>query len=238
MTLSPAEFEVAVERFYDGQSPGDAPLYGFADAARMIGVPASTARWWMRGRRADGHEPVLLTEPSKRSRGLSFLDLLELYAVKQLRKVHGIRLDAVRRAVRYAETELGVARVLLREDLATFGDDVFLTHLGDLVALSSAGQLVLLDVVKGYLRRVDREDAYGPVRFYPEFPGMEHDPDGKPVSISPFVAFGRPTVTGTGIRTSVVAARIDAGESVSEVARDYSIGEHLVTSAIRYEYAA
>lgn len=238
MTLSQVALGTAVDRFYAGHSPVDSPLYSFADAGRMIGVPPSTARWWVRGRKADGHEPVLLTRPSEQSRGLSFLDLLELYAVKQLRKVHGVRLQDVRRAVRFAESELGVAKVLLHRDLATFGDQVFLAHLGELVSLSGAGQLALRDVVEGYLRRVDREDTFGPVRFYPEFAGMEHDPERRPVAISPFVAFGRPIVRGTGIKTSVIAARVDAGESVEEVAHDYGIAPHLVTSAIRYEYAA
>jgi len=238
VTLGQVDYAHAVERFYAGVSPVDSPLYTFADAGRMIGVPASTARWWVQGRRSDGHEPVLLTEPTEKSRGLSFLDLLELYAVKQLRKVHGVGLQAVSRAVRFAESDLGVTRVLLRHDLATFGDQIFLAHLGDLVSLSGAGQVALRDVVESYLRRVDREDAFGPVRFYPEFPGMEHDPERRPVAISPFVAFGRPIVRGTGIKTSVIAARIDAGESTEEVARDYDIAHHLVTSAIRYEYAA
>lgn len=237
MVIHP-EVITASREFYVGASPLEASLYTYNDVPRMVGVPSSTAQWWMRGRVADGHKPVLRARPTEKRRGLSFLDVLELYAIKQLRQVHGVELDSIRRAVRYAERALGVERVLLREDLATFGRELFLTHLGDLVSLTRAGQVALRDVVEAYLRRIDWAEGIGPVRFYPKFPGIEHAPNLKPVSISPFIAFGRPTVTGYGVKTSVIAARIDAGESVDEVASDYGMDVGLVTSAVRYEYAA
>jgi uncharacterized protein (DUF433 family) len=55
------------------------------------------------------------------------------------------------------------------------------------------------------------------------------------VTVNPKVSFGRPCVLGTGIKTSVVAARIAAGETVTDVAKDYGISEEAVRGACRFE---
>jgi len=58
------------------------------------------------------------------------------------------------------------------------------------------------------------------------------------VTINPRVGFGRPTVTGTGISTAVLASLVRAGESVDSVAEDYDLSIDQVTAAIRFEEAA
>jgi len=226
---------VELERFYGGLNPAEAPLYTFAAASRYIGVPVSTVRWWARGRVRGGYEAVLQIGPGS---GLSFWDLLELHAVDRLRKVHGIELESIRRAVRFAEQQLNVSRLLLREDLRTFGKNIFIEHLGDLVGISAGGQIAIREIIERYLSRVDRDESRMPIRYYPDFPGVDRVPDHKPVAISPLVGFGKPTVSGTGIHTAVVASRVDAGESLQEIARDYDLSLELVWSAVIYENAA
>ena len=53
--------------------------------------------------------------------------------------------------------------------------------------------------------------------------------------IDPRISFGYPTLRGTGIKTSVIVSRIDAGESVEEVAADYELDAGQVKSAVVYE---
>jgi uncharacterized protein (DUF433 family) len=59
-----------------------------------------------------------------------------------------------------------------------------------------------------------------------------------PVSIDPRVSFGRPVVKGTGIRIKIIADRIDAGESVKNIADDYNLDEDVITQVLYYEKAA
>lgn len=224
--------------FYGGLHPADVPLYSYADVSRLLGVSPSTVRWWARGRTQEGYEPVLVDPHRRGYKGLSFSDLLEVQAIHRLRRVHGVGLEAIRRAVRYAEEEIGMKRPLLREDLATFGGDIFVTELGNLVGLSAGGQIALRGVIEAYLHRLDHDEALRPIRFYPTFPGMEQVKDSKPISISPVVAFGRPTIAGTGIKSTVVASRIDAGESEAAVAEDYGLNINQVISAVIYEFAS
>lgn len=186
----------------------------------------------------DGYEPVVAGDHGNDYKGLSFSDFLEVYAIHRLRRVHGVRLEAIRRAVKYAEKEMSIGRPLLRVDLSTFGGDIFVKELGALVGLSAGGQIALRGVIESYLHRLDRDEALRPIRFYPAFLGMELVTDSRPIAISPVVAFGRPTIAGTGIRTSVIASRVDAGESEADVAADFGVSLNHIISAVIYEFAA
>ena len=56
--------------------------------------------------------------------------------------------------------------------------------------------------------------------------------------IDPTVSFGRPVVAGSGITTSVLVQRVDAGESIEHLAHDYGIEPRLIEDAIVFEKAA
>ena len=62
---------------------------------------------------------------------------------------------------------------------------------------------------------------------------MEKTP--KNIAIDPLIAFGRPTITGTGIATNVIAGRFGAGEKVEELAKDYELTETQIDEALEYE---
>ncbi|HEX2207279.1 MAG TPA: DUF433 domain-containing protein [Longimicrobium sp.] len=52
------------------------------------------------------------------------------------------------------------------------------------------------------------------------------------------LSFGRPTVAGSGIQTSVLVQRFHAGESLGELAADYGLTEGQIKSAVLFERAA
>ncbi|MBI2567469.1 MAG: DUF433 domain-containing protein [Candidatus Schekmanbacteria bacterium] len=56
--------------------------------------------------------------------------------------------------------------------------------------------------------------------------------------VDPWVAFGKPTVAGHGISTAAIARRIDAGETVADLARDYDLLPEQIEGAVVYEQAA
>ena len=49
------------------------------------------------------------------------------------------------------------------------------------------------------------------------------------------MSIGRPTISGSGILTSVVVQRIDAGESLRSLAEDYGLSEEQLNAAILFE---
>lgn len=219
-----------IRNFYGEADPSEVPLYTYAAVARTIKVPYSTVRWWVKGRNTE-YDPVIRAE----SDGLlSFSDLLELYVVKVLRN-RRITLSAVRRAVDYAEQQ-GIRRVLLSENLTTSQREIFLEGLTETVALSRSGERALHGILDGLMQRIDRSDRDAPV-LHPEYKGEQLLESGYPVSVSPVVAFGAPTVTGRGMETATIRARIDSGETIGEIADDYSLAPPQITAALIYEHA-
>jgi uncharacterized protein (DUF433 family) len=76
-----------------------------------------------------------------------------------------------------------------------------------------------------------------PVRLYP-FLSSETLGQDRPIAIDPRIAFGRPVVVRRGISTHVIAERIDAGETVSDLAADYDLAPAEIEQAVLYERAA
>ena len=223
---------------YSGQDPLEMPLYTYADASRYINIPSSTVHSWSQG----SHQKGKFYKPLINASGddilpLSFHNLVELYVLSALRSFHQISSTKIRQALNNAKSKLGKERVLLSEELFTFGRDMFIEDLGDVINLNKGNQIVLKDILKNYLKRVQRDDAKIPIKLFPMIEGLS-DRDHNPVSIDPQVSFGRPVVTGTGISTKVIASRINAGESPETVASDYKLSVDKVTEVLYYEKAA
>ena len=219
----------------------DAPAYTFLAAARCLGMPQATLRYWVRGRISQtvegqfGSEP-LIGAPEGVGNLISFNNLVEAHVLRALRTEKRIRMTAVRAAIDYAESELGIVRLLLSDELRTAGQDIFLDRLSDLITLSRSGQLAMRQMLAVYLQRVDRDDDALPHRFYPLRPAWSED--RKPIVIDPRVSFGRPTVAGSGVSTAALVDRLDAGETVEVLADDYRMEVSQVRDAVFYERAA
>jgi uncharacterized protein (DUF433 family) len=198
-------------------------------------------RSWVRGRtyrksEGRGHFKPLLQPPTVDPILLSFDNLIEAHVLRSLRTEHGVPLDAVRQALEYAQAELGIERLLLREDLCTNAGEVLLDRYGELLSLSRSGQIAMREVFEQHLRRVEWDISHLPIRLYPFLStGATVE---KPVAIDPRIAFGRPVVLSTGVSTRAIAERIDAGEDVAELSVDYGMSEAEVRQAVLYERAA
>ena len=214
---------------------GEKPLYSAAEAARFLGIPASTLRTWIRGRsfpKAEGtgySPPVVQPASEKGIYRLSFNNLIELYVLRALRTRHAVKLHNIRKALDYAESELGIKRLLIHPELRTTGGDLFLERYGDLISLNRSGQLALKEILKHALERVEWEDEL-PSRLYLPLPTQ---PERKSVAIDPRIRYGLPAVRG--VETKVIAARIDAGEPPNYIAEDYGISYEDVIDAIVFE---
>jgi uncharacterized protein (DUF433 family) len=220
---------------YRGQSPLELPLYTVTDASNFLHIPLGTVKNWTKGRQYKagiGRSSFSAIVPLRKGR-LSFLQLVELYVLRALRTVHQVRIESVRKAIRYAEKEFSIERLLLSKELLAGGGNLFIEHYGKLVSLNKSGQIALKEILKDYLKRVDRDAQDTPIRLYP-YVSHESSED-KQIVIDPRISFGYPTLRGTGIKTSVIVSRIDAGESIEEVAADYELDDEQITSAVVYE---
>lgn len=227
---------------YQGQDPRELPAYSVAEASRYVDVPAATLRSWFAGRtypRVDGvgsFEPVL--SPADRRTGrLSFRNVVEAHVLRALRTRHGIRLKTVREALKTAEGRLGIPDLLYRnKSLLVGGQGLFLEYYGELLQLDPSEQIAMRRMLEVFLSRVDWDDRDIPIRLYPFLMGA--DASRRSIVIDPEVSFGRPILADSGISTSALVQRINAGEKIDAVARDYDITPQDVETAILFEKAA
>lgn len=220
----------------------DVAAYPVAEAARYLHLPVATLRTWVTGgsttsRDGTARSSRVIRPASGDPIMLSFWNLVEAHVLRALRTDHGVSLPAVRKAVRYAEQELEIDRLLLSPELKTNAGRLFLDRYGELTELTASGQLAMRKLFESHLRRVEWDTSRFPVRLFPFIPGdtTESTPT---VAIDASLAFGRPIIRRRGISTSVIADRIDAGESVADVASDYEINDAEVAAAVLLERAA
>lgn len=220
----------------------DQAAYTLAEAARYVRLPVATLRSWVLGRRyptvRGGAEfPPLIRPASRRPPLLSFSNLIEAHVLRALRTEHGVSVKALRSALAYAEKTLGIDRLLLRPELRADAGKVFLHRYGELIELTASGQLAMRRLLTEHLKRVEWDSSRFPVRLYP-FLSAAASSEERPIVIDPRIAFGRPVVVRKGISTSVIVERVDAGESVDEIAADYDLGPSEIEQAVIYERAA
>jgi uncharacterized protein (DUF433 family) len=222
---------------YVGRDPREIPAYRFAEAAHYLQMPKATLRAWALGQ--GSFRPVLrLPEPLTPSgpRLLCFMNLVELHVLEALRREHRVPLPQVRKALRFLGHEFpDYLRPLAEIDLLTDGLDVFVEHYADLINASKDGQRALREVLEKHLLRVERDETGLAARLFPFTRKRDLD-SPKSVVIDPAVGFGRPTLIGTGIPTSVLAERWKAGESMDELAEEYRRTPQDIQEALRWEF--
>lgn len=196
----------------------------------------------MRGRGyRTGSEPrfsePLIELPDPGESLLSFTNLVEAHVLAAIRRKHGVPMQKVRPALAFLEKQLGFRHPLAHRQLLTDGVSLFVEHLGQLIDLSSSGQVAIRELLVAHLERIEH-DAEGLAQRL--FPFTRSSIAGTPrvVVLDPRIGFGQPVIAGTSVRTEVIAGRLEAGESVGEIAADFGIDTDKVEEALRYELAA
>jgi uncharacterized protein (DUF433 family) len=212
--------------------------YGLAQAARYLGLSATTLRQWVLGRRYPtraGREfsAPLIRLPDPGRPMLSFTNLVEAYVLASLRRKHQIKMHKIREALLFLEEKLGCAHPLATERLETFGGSLFIRKYGQLIDLPEAGQLAMEEILRPYLKRIEHDASGWAVRLFPVRRQARADAP-RVVVIDPYVSFGRPTVSGTGVSVAILVERFAAGESLADLADDYDLTLEQVEEAIRY----
>jgi uncharacterized protein (DUF433 family) len=220
----------------------DNPAYTLAEAARYARLPSATLRSWVLGRQyptteGPGDFPPLIRPASRQPPWLSFSNLIEAHLLRSLRTEHGVPVKALRTALSYLEKKLGIDRLLLRPELRANAGRLFLGRYGELIELTASGQLAMRRLFDEHLKRVEWDSSRFPVRLYP-FISASAPSAERPIVIDPRISFGRPVVVRKGVSTSTIAERVDAGESVKEIAADYDLAPDEIEQAVVYERAA
>jgi uncharacterized protein (DUF433 family) len=230
---------LAVDRF-------STPLYGIAEAASYLVVPASTFTTWAYGyerRRPGGGRvrglPVITATkpPKKNESAVPFVGLAEAYALTAFRQA-GVPLQRIRPAVDALQRELGLEYALASRRLFTDGAEVlydYAEHAADTPEGVSARELVVVrnnqrvftEVVEDYLRRVEfADDGYAQMIRLPQYRTAE-------VLIDADYAFGRPRFARGGAKLEDVIDLFQAGEPLQTVADEFGLTQPEVEDVLR-----
>ena len=226
-------------------SPADLrnqPAYSVAEAARYLKVAPATLRAWVAGRpypKGDGtaHSRPLIRPAKHPPPTMSFWNLIEAHVLRSLRTDHGVSMDSLRKAIAFAEGELGISKLLLSSELQTVAGRLLLERYGQLIDLSKSGQMAMRVTFGEHLARVEWDEWKFPVRLYP-FLASDLPGSARSIRIDAGVAFGRPVLASRSISTATIVGRIDAGESPDELADDYDVSVAQIEDAVLYERAA
>ncbi len=223
----------------------ETPLYTAAEAARIVGVPATTLQSWAKGyvRRFDTRtvtgDPVISAFHPGRAGGptIPFVGLAEALVLAAMRRSH-VPMQRIRPALAALQGEIGVEHALASRRLYTDGAEV-LYDFGERRRESSEGQSALelvvvrngqrvfVPVIESYLRRIE----YGP----DGYAALIHLPvyDHAEVVADPTRSFGAPIFEHGGARVDDVLHRFWAGDSLDELAAEFRVPADQLEDVVR-----
>ena len=235
------------------QNAVEMPLYTYMDAARYLRVPVWVVlsispispyhplefyeRFWhdkrVRAHFEDDFGPV---PPQDRAIRISFRSLARLFIVSAVLRQFSQRYpsatwhleDLFRRFRRVHDITRGIDEEL---KLLTDPEWVVSQYGRDYDRFPSADRLQLLKLIALHQSRVESR-AGVPVLLFP----FSRDPAAdapRSVVIDPEIRFGRPTVKG--VPTDILEERWRAGDSVADLAEDYSLSIEEIEESLRYE---
>jgi len=207
-------------------------IFTLRETAAYLGVPASTVHWWARSQGLQ--HPLITCFPAKgRQATVPFIGFAEAFVLSSFRRA-GVPLQRIRPAVEVLEKEIGVEHALASKRLYTDGAEVLFDYANksgerEVLELTvvRTQQRQFTGVVKDYLKRIHYGgDGWADSVRLPTYEHAE-------VVVDPRVAFGLPLVVTGGARVEDLVDRFQAGDSVSEIAADFSVPPDQVEDVIR-----
>jgi uncharacterized protein (DUF433 family) len=210
-------------------------LFTIHEAASYLNVPASTLNSWTRAAdHVDGRHALVTTLPgAARQAKVPFIGLAEALVLNAFRRA-GVSLQRIRPALLRLDRQMGIDHALASNRLYTDGLDVLFDYpdaadqgvLTNLVVVRS-GQRVFSEIIEEYLHRITyANDGWASLIRLPAF-------ERAAVVVDPYRAFGQPLLEHGGARLEDIIDRFVAGDSVSELAADFSVPSDEVEDVIR-----
>jgi uncharacterized protein (DUF433 family) len=207
-------------------------IFTLRETAAYLDVPKSTVHWWARPPGAK--HPLITCFPRHgRQATVPFIGFAEAFVLSSFRRA-GVPLQRIRPAVEVLAKEIGVEHALASRRLYTDGAEVLFDYASkrgeqevmDLVVVRTK-QRQFSGVVDNYLQRIHYGgDGWADSVRLPTYENAE-------VIVDPRVAFGLPLVIHGGARVEDLVDRFQAGDSVKEIAADFSVPPDQVEDVIR-----
>ncbi len=214
----------------------DLPRYSPTEAGRIVRLSPGRVKRWLVGYEYDSagvttkQGPIVTRQTD--SSYATFLDLIDLLFVKRFLDF-GFSLQKIRKALTEAKSIVG-GHHFAQRSFMTDGRNIYLKvkegGADNLIQLFTGGQWVIKDIILKYAEQIDFDERTGFAEKW--FPNGKR---GR-IVLDPRVAFGAPTITGTGVRTSnVYDFYLAEDEKADEVSSWLQIGQDDVMAAVYFE---
>jgi uncharacterized protein (DUF433 family) len=215
-----------------------AGFFSTAEAARLVGVTPALVRGWLNGYPNSQSGPVV-DRDFEGTRAVSFLDLMELRFIAVFR-TQKVPMPTIRLAAERARNDwrVGHPLALSSEKYVTDRRKVFARAAEDNDDATTwdmtTGQHEMWDTIE---RTIEKGVVFDPNTYLARLwrPKPAEFPN---VIIDPRIAFGRPTIEGTRVPTSVLFRQWKAEGSKDRVAKWFDVPVGTVATAIEYELVA
>jgi uncharacterized protein (DUF433 family) len=200
------------------------------EAASYARVAPQTVAAWHKRKTSGKHSLLSAKQPRE---GISFLQLIELAVVADMRKL-GVKLSEIELARSYFKTATGLEFPFAQLRFKSDGADIFSEIEGALgetiedkvLSANHGGQYTWTEMLTSRFKEFNYDDSGAVIAWKVAGPDKE-------IEINPKLAFGAPQVGG--VKTGILKARWTAGEEVDEIAEDFSLSEQQVLQALIFE---
>lgn len=206
------------------------PAYRVSDAARYADVSYQTVARWQKLRHCGSSAIV----PRPKRAALSYLQLIEVGVVAAMRK-SGVKLRTIEATWKYLSDRMGADFPFAEYRFKTDGKELLMSMkqidahapADFLINPGAGGQLAWNRILESLLAEFEYDTDRDIVRLW-KVAGED-----QPIRIDPAVAFGAPHVSG--IATWVLKNRWEGGESIAEIAEDFTLDRCHVVAALKFE---
>jgi hypothetical protein len=199
-------------------------LYSIAEAAMYARVPVRKMATWVFG--SNRMEPVIRPEYGNEDRIVSYLDFIQMLAVRQIRIEKGVPLIKIRQAIDLAKTTFGMDHPFAMENVTYWnGSEIMIAPKGNEEELVQAsgqqrGQMVF-SFCWHFLDKLEY-DRQGRCNLY-----KVYEYEGAVLTMNPRMRFGEPLLPSGHSAASVWdAIQIEGG--IPQASRAYDIPENEV----------
>jgi uncharacterized protein (DUF433 family) len=207
-------------------------VFTLREAARHLGLPASTLHSWTRASQPGG--PLITAfEAHGREASVPFIGFAEAYVLSAFRRA-GVPMQRIRPAVNALRHTIGIEHALASRKLYTDGAEVLYDYAvkrddGDILELTvvRTGQHQFSELVRDYLKLIAYgSDGWAAQLQLPTYHRAQ-------VVVDPRRAFGLPMLVHGGARVEDLVDRFVAGDDLDDIADDFGVPRDEVEDVIR-----
>jgi uncharacterized protein (DUF433 family) len=203
-------------------------LYTLNEVARYARMsPITVARWFK------GDDYCKNVFPLEDTKIITFVDFVQVLAVRNLRVFYKVKLQKIREAIKRADGDFGIQYPFARKHTTfLFDGDIWIKPEGKSLTQVSGklhGQKGLVKVIERFYKDISFDSRLGLATEY-----KAYESRGNKIIMNPVFRFGEPMLAGLGYTPEALFEAAKTEGSSSAAAKSYGVTKAQVETSIDY----